>query len=341
MKRLVLCVTVIVLTASSLPAEVRTWSSANGKFSVQAELVEVVDGKARLRKEDGQVIAVPIAKLSSVDRKFLMKQQAQASGADTVAATNSAAVKPPAGLKVSTTAQWASPPPPLVVEVSILGKTAAEATSYGNLKLTKATSADGADMKCKKSIGPGRDPVQGFVKIDRKNKFFSKHPKDGVLIALQFERPKGDVTKTGRIEGSVELLSGGKQQAVVVASLAPYLKKTIANASLKTAGVELKLTKRDENSVSIQISGKQQNLVDIVLIDKNGKPIKTMGGSFQMGGGPITRSFDSQKGSLPADVGLRATVVVGSKPVVVPFAVSGLKIEQPNTANHTIPFFGK
>ena len=60
----------LVLLAVS-PAWARTWTDDTGQFSVEAELVEVKDGKAWLRKSDGKVIAVPLAKLSQSDRDFL------------------------------------------------------------------------------------------------------------------------------------------------------------------------------------------------------------------------------------------------------------------------------
>jgi len=51
-------------------AEVRTWTSADGKFKVAAELVGVQDDNVSLRKADGTEIVVPLAKLSEADRQF-------------------------------------------------------------------------------------------------------------------------------------------------------------------------------------------------------------------------------------------------------------------------------
>lgn len=333
MKRLVLGVAAVLILAAPAWAAVRTWSSANGKFSVQAELLDVAGGKARLQKTNGKVITVPVVKLSSADRRFLKGQNSQAPDA-TKSADSS---KLPAGLAVTVKAQWESPPPPLIVNITMLGESAAKATSYGRLKLTKATTADGLDMKRIEGIGPGSDPVKGFVKIDRKDRFFAKHPKNGVLVPLKFERPKGLVKKTGRIEGSLQLITGGQQKAVVVPNLAAHLKKTIENASLKAAGFGLKLSKQNEKELAIEVKGKRENMIDMVLVDKNGKPIKTMGGTFQMGNGPINHSFMAQAG-LPPDVGLRVTVVTGAKTVEVPFSVSGLDIEEVKQTNSAISF---
>lgn len=52
----------------------RTWSSADGKFRVEAELVKMVAGIVHLKRKDGQVIQVPIDKLSEEDRKLLRKR---------------------------------------------------------------------------------------------------------------------------------------------------------------------------------------------------------------------------------------------------------------------------
>lgn len=49
----------------------RTWTDKTGKFSVEAELVEVKDGKALLKKADGKVVAVPVDRLSADDRQYL------------------------------------------------------------------------------------------------------------------------------------------------------------------------------------------------------------------------------------------------------------------------------
>jgi hypothetical protein len=49
----------------------RTWTDRTGKFSIAAELVELKDGTARLKKEDGSVVAVPAEKLSDADQAYL------------------------------------------------------------------------------------------------------------------------------------------------------------------------------------------------------------------------------------------------------------------------------
>ena len=53
----------------------RTWTDTTGDFKVEAELLGVEDGLVRLKKEDGTVVSVPLARLSAADRTFLKENQ--------------------------------------------------------------------------------------------------------------------------------------------------------------------------------------------------------------------------------------------------------------------------
>jgi len=64
--------------ARTVAPQPRTWTDLSGRYKTRATLVEVVDGKVRLRKLDGTVVTVPIEKLSETDQAWLEKH---ASGA--------------------------------------------------------------------------------------------------------------------------------------------------------------------------------------------------------------------------------------------------------------------
>ena len=49
----------------------RRWTSRDGKFSTKAACIELKTHSVRLRKEDGKIIEVPIAKLSEGDREVI------------------------------------------------------------------------------------------------------------------------------------------------------------------------------------------------------------------------------------------------------------------------------
>ena len=72
----------------SLPAaDSRVWTDSSGKYSVQAELVKVENGKVQLRKPDGSVISIPSSGLSEADRNYL--KNALNLGAEEVAISGS------------------------------------------------------------------------------------------------------------------------------------------------------------------------------------------------------------------------------------------------------------
>ena len=56
--------------AASTP-EIRRWTDNSGKYSVDAELVEVKQDSVVLKKASGSVVIVPIARLGVADRQYL------------------------------------------------------------------------------------------------------------------------------------------------------------------------------------------------------------------------------------------------------------------------------
>lgn len=65
----------ILMFTSATPAvwaaELRTWSDASGKFKLKAEFVSIDDGTLTLKGEDGKEFEIPLAKLSSADKKYV------------------------------------------------------------------------------------------------------------------------------------------------------------------------------------------------------------------------------------------------------------------------------
>jgi hypothetical protein len=63
--------------STAATGEFRLWTDATGKFRIEAELVSVVDGKVMLKKKEGNVITVPLDKLSAEDQEFLKEKEAR------------------------------------------------------------------------------------------------------------------------------------------------------------------------------------------------------------------------------------------------------------------------
>ncbi len=60
-----------LLLLVALPALARKWMDSTGKYSVEAELVEVQGDKVVLKKSTGSVITMPVARLSKADQEYL------------------------------------------------------------------------------------------------------------------------------------------------------------------------------------------------------------------------------------------------------------------------------
>jgi hypothetical protein len=54
-----------------MPATARQWTSRSGDFSIEAELKDVRDGNAILRKSNGEEVSVPLGKLSLADIEYI------------------------------------------------------------------------------------------------------------------------------------------------------------------------------------------------------------------------------------------------------------------------------
>jgi hypothetical protein len=52
----------------------RTWTDATGAFSVDAAFAGVEDGKVKLKRADGKIVAVPLDRLSQEDQDFIAQQ---------------------------------------------------------------------------------------------------------------------------------------------------------------------------------------------------------------------------------------------------------------------------
>jgi hypothetical protein len=60
--------------ASSPKSQLRTWGTKDGKFTVEAQLIDFGQGKATLKKSNGKTIVVEADKLSDADQAFLRQR---------------------------------------------------------------------------------------------------------------------------------------------------------------------------------------------------------------------------------------------------------------------------
>ena len=58
-------------------ADFRTWTSTSGKFTVEAQFVEVADEQVILKDRDGKTIHVALKDLYAVDQEYVKQLKAQ------------------------------------------------------------------------------------------------------------------------------------------------------------------------------------------------------------------------------------------------------------------------
>ncbi len=66
-----LCLALLLGTFLTTVVLAREWASASGKFSTEAELVEVKNGNVLLKTSAGKVISIPLQKLRAADQEFI------------------------------------------------------------------------------------------------------------------------------------------------------------------------------------------------------------------------------------------------------------------------------
>ena len=73
MNRVLAVALVLLLAPSSSLADSRTWTAANGRYHLEAELVDFKDGVTQLKRSDGRNISVALVLLSKEDQAYVKR----------------------------------------------------------------------------------------------------------------------------------------------------------------------------------------------------------------------------------------------------------------------------
>ena len=63
---------ILLMAFFVVPAFARTWTDKTGKFSVEAAIVECQGGVAYLKRDEGAIVPVPVARLSAADQEHIL-----------------------------------------------------------------------------------------------------------------------------------------------------------------------------------------------------------------------------------------------------------------------------
>ncbi|TVS07952.1 MAG: hypothetical protein EA424_29170 [Planctomycetaceae bacterium] len=62
------------IPGSSAENDLRNWTDATGAHVIEAELLDVVDGTVRLKRQDGREVSVPLDRLSQEDQQYIQRR---------------------------------------------------------------------------------------------------------------------------------------------------------------------------------------------------------------------------------------------------------------------------
>jgi hypothetical protein len=298
-----------------------------------------------LRKQDNQLIEVPIERLSAEDRQFLATAEA-ASDREPAADGDLAE-----SVKVTAQAAWSpmmmldeqGKPLPPVLEVSLIlqGKGAALASAYGNLEAS-AQDEQGNELepKLERMMGFG----DGLVAIDRQSEF-EKHPKNGVRVPVQLTIEDASIKKLAELKGTLTIKSGGRHEAIMIEGVADKLDQPIEHELLSDAGLEVKIARQAQadtapsagaafgfgfgseaaDTINVSVTGNLGEVIAVTLADASGKSLKTVMSGSAGDDQQMTYSFGLEK-ELPPAARLQIMLHRDAEEVVVPFEVKNLNV---------------
>ena len=208
----------------------------------------------------------------------------------------------------------------MVLKIDFKDKGFRAASKY-KFEITSAKDSSGKELK-EKGFNAGK-----FQSIDRKNMFFGMRDKnvDPDLLRLKLSLDSSARSATSvNIQGNL-ILKAGDQKAVIIKNVASMTNKEIANAVLTKAGVKIvvnpksKFGNSSDNQVRCEVSGKNDAIADISLIDSKGESASN--GSSRSGFGGKDSYYFYTKGKPGNDVHLKIMIVENIKEVKVPLNI--------------------
>jgi hypothetical protein len=211
--------------------------------------------------------------------------------------------------------------PPLFATLMVDGKPAAQATRVGFLRVDAVRDDQGKQLMVLKARCCNRNVDGDFV--EALGTPFRKNSPPPLFIDLMLERPSAGAKSLALLEGSLQLVTGGQMEQVLIPDIKNIKPETaIENELLKAAGVTLKLSWLKEHAVAGVAKGPVWN---IYLLDGKRERLPKsfyLPDYFTLGGFTV----GSTKDPLPADVGLRLFVLTGQEPETVLFKFAGVPL---------------
>jgi hypothetical protein len=240
----------------------------------------------------------------------------------------------PEGLAVEGRLNWGQtfsfgdkpPPPQLDLDVDVTGAKVLYVVGVGFQRIEKADSNTAGALTMKKSGGLAFGNDRGKQQFDRVHKsgLFHSHPPDGVRVAFSFEPVQQPFTKIDFVSGGLKLLVARERKKTILDKVASRVGKTVSNADLRGAGIDIKLTNKDQSLTMQVVKGNPMALGDAGLMRESSE---TMDLPILMHD-PFTKAASIFLGDdkLKPNDALEITYYTGLTEIEVPFAFEDLAV---------------
>ena len=226
-------------------------------------------------------------------------------------------------------------PSRLKLTLHVVGDLAVKASRYGYLQITQALTDTGENLarptgKSTTLVPKTPKAARGFVTIDS---WHRRGLKDGFTLDVELASPARKAVRITSLTGQFKLLSGGKTIEVVVKDVRSLIEREVDHPALKAVGLKVRIVKpkfsltgEPKKEISYVPSGNVDALLDAELVDADGKPIRVLRSSMQIGHGPRTYSLRAARGELPAKVGLKLKLLTDAQVTTVPLALKDIPL---------------
>lgn len=318
-----------VLSCSTVVAD--TWTSASGKFKIEATFVQLKDGKIQLKRDDnGKLLWVELAKLSKADRKKANRLATNDSGLSRAA---------PAGLaqqvKVAVKMKLDEHFPSrraMKFSITAMGEPAADAFLYGKFKFKKFLDASGKAVVYEEDTFGFAEMSKSMETVKRDGPI-DHHPKAGV--AFDFEIEPEDLPQTiSLVNGEFQLATGGTRSVVKVTNIASMINKKVQDKLLKKARIKVAVANPPSSNrgvgIMFVVSGKRETMTSLRVLDEAGEAFEEHTGTgTTTSNGVVDYEFYFAGNELPDGATLYIELVENPETIKVPFEFKNLDVPQP------------
>ena len=211
-------------------------------------------------------------------------------------------------------------PPSLKLVLSLSGPEAESSVRYGDLKLDQAVDDQGT------SLIPTKDTFNDAAKFKaysneffRKSKFSNEAKPAAPEVELTLAPAKRSATKIVHLRGTFSLAEAGTIQKFESGPLKGAGKKTLVIPAEAHLGVTAEVPAGENvRSISLEITGDENALESIAVVDGSGKEVSGGMSSWSFNGGPVRKSL-SLKTPLDDTMKLVAKVALNRKITKVAF----------------------